>query len=363
MRPNSSSFTVKHGQVHIRVHQRASGAWFFKRKINGVWKPYESVDRKKVEEEAKLTAKLASSERANVLGLNQADVAEFLKWREEKDRSVSVRAAYSDYREAKGKNTLSVRYGRSIEGLGKILDPLGSENIREISASDIDRLITSLGDAGPRRKNNVRSDLVTFFRWCRKRGILPDRTTAPELTDKLSTPAPSKEIFSADEIKRLLRLVSPDWRPWLAIAAFSGIRTEEIQRLTWDDVLLDRGVIDVRAENAKTKTRRLVPIQPNLAAWLGLHSDRSGLVAPSRIDNYIRTLTSSETFKAAKLEWRTNGLRHSYGSNRMAVIQNAPQLAEEMGNSIPMIRKHYVEALLPKDGAEWFSIFPSILDD
>jgi integrase len=56
------------------------------------------------------------------------------------------------------------------------------------------------------------------------------------------------------------------FKPFLAIAAFAGLRTAEIQRLNWADV--GAQYIKVRGSNSKTGAHRLVEIQPNLQAWL-----------------------------------------------------------------------------------------------
>jgi hypothetical protein len=34
-------------------------------------------------------------------------------------------------------------------------------------------------------------------------------------------------------------------------------------------------------------------------------------------------------------------LRHSYGTHRIAIVRNAHQVAEEMGNSVQIVRRHY----------------------
>ena len=40
-----------------------------------------------------------------------------------------------------------------------------------------------------------------------------------------------------------------------------------------------------------------------------------------------------------------NGCRHSFGSYCMADIKNVYQVAEEMGNSPAMVKKHYFQAV------------------
>jgi len=56
---------------------------------------------------------------------------------------------------------------------------------------------------------------------------------------------------------------------FLALGAFTGMRSSEILRLDWLDLNFERRFITVAPEKAKTASRRLVPILSNLMAWLG----------------------------------------------------------------------------------------------
>src|SRR5262249_32692141 len=66
--------------------------------------------------------------------------------------------------------------------------------------------------------------------------------------------------------------------PFLTLGAFAGIRHAEIQRLEWNDIRFDDAMITIGASKAKTASRRLVPIVPNLREWLMKHRQKSGLV-------------------------------------------------------------------------------------
>jgi len=336
---------IKSGAVSVKISQYADGRFFFRRKVGKRWKTVSSMDREKIEKEARGTAKVIALQKTATLGLNQTEVYEFLKWRDEQQKAIRLETPLAEYIDKKTVG-MSERYARSVRALKAILAPLASENIRQIGQDDIEPLLPPV--SRPRRRNNVLDDISTFFRWCRKRQILPEGMTAPERIDRETEPPPKKLIFTVAEFREIARQCSDEWKPWLAIACFAGVRTEEIQRLQWENISLDRGVIDVMAENAKTRRRRLVPISENLKSWLRPHAKKKGEIAPDRIDNYIRHLTG----------WKINAPRHSYGSYRLAVIQNAAQLAEEMGNSVAMIRKHYAEAVHPEEGAAWFEILP-----
>ncbi len=78
------------------------------------------------------------------------------------------------------------------------------------------------------------------------------------------------------EIRRLLATTTADFLPGMAIGAFAGLRSAEIERLTWQDVHLAEGHIVVGKDKAKTASRRVVPLAANLASWLTPHAAWTG---------------------------------------------------------------------------------------
>jgi integrase len=66
--------------------------------------------------------------------------------------------------------------------------------------------------------------------------------------------------------------------PFLAIGAFAGLRSAEIERLDWVEVHLADRFIEVKADNAKTASRRIVPTAKNLAHWLAPHARNEGRI-------------------------------------------------------------------------------------
>src|SRR5205085_8332115 len=78
------------------------------------------------------------------------------------------------------------------------------------------------------------------------------------------------EIFTPAQLTTLLKHASPEFAPCLALAAFAGLRAEEILRLDWSDVERRSGFIEVAAHKAKTATRRIVPIVDSLSRWLAI---------------------------------------------------------------------------------------------
>jgi len=205
-------------------------------------------------------------------------------------------------------------------------------------------------------KNNLRRIFVTLFKWARECGYLPqDRKTAPERAMTFSGPELAPAIFTPVELKKILAVCPEKLLPHLVIGAFSGIRAAEIERLEWTDILWERGYIEIKAAKAKTKARRLVPLLPNLRAWLEPMKNDCGLVC--HLPNLHFRL--NYLGEKAGVGWKQNALRHSFASYRLAEIQDAAKVALEMGNTPEKLFRHYRELVTPEAAREWFSILPA----
>ena len=141
--------------------------------------------------------------------------------------------------------------------------------------------------------------------------------------------------------------------PILAIGAFAGIRMAELNRLDWSAFDLERGMIELRAGQAKTASRRIIPISDNLRAWIE-PLPRNGKVVP--VKELHREVTALA--RSLKMAWPRNVLRHSFISYRIAKIKSADQVALEAGNSPSIIFKHYRELTTEEQADKWFGILP-----
>ena len=185
--------------------------------------------------------------------------------------------------------------------------------IADVTTQQLDRVLQSM-KLGVVTKNNVRRTLVTLFKWSRDQGYLQqDRKTVAERTMTFTEPGTAPAIFTPEELTRIIAVCPEKLLPHIVIGAFAGIRSAEIARLEWADVLWEQGYIEIKAAKAKTKARRLVPLLPNLRAWLEPYRERVGLVChlpntPVRL-NYLGD--------KAGFGWRQNALRHSFASYRL----------------------------------------------
>lgn len=215
---------------------------------------------------------------------------------------------------------------------------------------------------GPKRRDNIRDCIVRLSRFARTKNYLPeDRKSEAEKVERIWEGS-EVETFSPDELAILLEHVTARWKPWMLIGAFAGLRTSEIFRLDWKAVKLDQRVIAVSRRIArKVRISRLVPIQDNLLAWLESYRTVHGRLYPNDNEKSLERALERAIDKLEEqtgIAWKRNGLRHSFGSNRLAIVKSFAQVAVEMGNSPEKVRENYNDPKSEAEGQAYFSITP-----
>ena len=383
-----TSHTVKFGSVSLTLSpwKHASGEMHWRA-------PYYENGKRKHLTRAKLAdAKAAALEKAIELSKGTVDinalpphvirqirrmldvdpqlalVDEFLLWKTKTRPEKLISEAVTEFVALKEANAgLSTQ---NVRTLRKHLNPFavmfGSKFLSSITVTNVEDYLASNPSNGNRTRKNIRASIVTFFRWCQSREYLPEGKTAAE---KSATPIVSDSIpdtYTPEELRTLLAQVRPEFLPWLATAAFAGVRTDEIcpvagsrkSPLDWSDFKWDRDLIIIRPETAKTKRRRVVPILPALRSWLYPCRKESGpihaTIAPTRSDG---KKVRSETSRLGNLigGWKPNALRASFISYR-AATEGLGVTAMEAGNSEAEAKKSYNDAMGKDEAEKWFGV-------
>ena len=94
------------------------------------------------------------------------------------------------------------------------------------------------------------------------------------------------------------------------------------------------GYLIVSASIAKTGQNRKIDLPENLLKWLAAYRNRSGAISDR---DFGRPL--ARACEPARVKYKRNALRHSFGSYRMEMVKNAGQVALEMGNSAAIVMK------------------------
>jgi integrase len=225
--------------------------------------------------------------------------------------------------------------------------------ISSITTGDIQRFLDGL-KCKQRTKKNFLTTIGTLFSFAKNRGYVHEMHPGISRVEFKSAGTAKIEIFSVAEIETLLNNARQELVPVLAIGAFAGLRSEEIKRLEWTGVHFGERFIEVGADIAKNRVRRIVPMSDNLCRWLLPYRRSTG-----RVYTFSNlAIQFAKLAKAVNTPWRKNGLRHSFISYRVAKTENVEKVALEAGNSSAVIRSNYLKMVTGAQGRRWFSIKP-----
>ncbi len=354
------SETSKYVVEGLRVNGKRTRKFFKKQRAAAAWlRKTLARLRKEGEGAIHMPEKLrvdavASAARLKPYGKTIADATEhYLGYLAAISRSCTVTALIIEFNAAKRQDGASERYLHDLKNrLDTFAEDFGTLKVGEILPSQIDDWLRGLKVAAQTR-NNFRTVLRTFFEFAVVRGYALDNAVAKTAKAKVVRGAP--DIFTPVQMQTILEKAPRDFVPYLAIGAFAGLRSAEIERLDWSEIDLAEKFIHIKAEKSKSAQRRLVTISDNLAAWLAPHSRKAGQVAdPERV-----RVARDKTCEAAEIKWPANALRHSYASYHLAHFKNAAATAAELGHTSPtMLYKHYREVVRPDAAAQWWQVMP-----
>jgi integrase len=271
----------------------------------------------------------------------------------------AVAGYYATKKKAFERTLLSFRQLRSIENE---LDALKA-HFPKVMVSDFTAamLLPFLERNGPSLKtyNNRRGLLSTFFKFSYQEDWIGKNPVERTPHHRINHRRGSAVTISADKSAELMAHVETveggEMVPYFALCLFAGIRPcirfGEIMKLQPESVRLDTGTIHIEPEVSKVRMKRLVAIQPNLAAWLQAYPlEKFPIIPPNAVKMHRRIC---KQFKLTH-----DVMRHTFISMFVAKYRSMGEAALQAGNSESIIRKHYLD-LKSKDEAEkFFGILP-----
>lgn len=274
--------------------------------------------------------------------------------------SKHVEKLVEDYLRSQERSKLSARHLTDIRSrLGRFQEAFGGRPVRTLNATEIEKWLYSLSDNGnslePQTLVNWRATLHAFFAWLLHQKLVDFNPVAGVAKPKVVRTPPA--IWTPEDLAKLLTAAPAELVPLIALGAFAGLRATELLRLNWDEINLERKFIEVRADKAKSARRRLVKVEPNLAAWLTPHGGKSGEIWPKGWRSYYGA--TAKLVHELELEWPENGLRHSFASYHLARFENAEALALQMGHtSSRMVFEFYREVVSSQAAQVYWEIRP-----
>src|SRR5438094_4937970 len=295
--------------------------------------------------------------------LNEA-VTEFMTRRNQDGRSVTFKKLFELFVEAKARRSPS--YRRQLKYTFPRFEALHDKLVSRVSALKIDEQTAAMK---PAARNAMLRVLRAAFNFGIKRDYL-----ARNPIDKLDLESLARaevEILPPKQAAALMSAAakSRDLLAYHALGLFAGVRPEELSRLNWSDIDLAERHVIIRFEVAKNRRRRIIDIEPNLAAWLRMCKS-SGAVTPLKnLRSRLRKIRKAAAESIASRDgineaghlfaWRQDIMRHSYASYWLARHGDINKLTLMMGHATTtMLWKHYHKAAKKREAERYWSILP-----
>ena len=266
------------------------------------------------------------------------------------------------------------KFRRNRKSLPKIKDkhthrhiPVGY--LEQISAEMISQFIRDrmvVDKIATKTANRIREVLHRLFNYAiAHHGYLfpdPRYSNPVKGVPRMRESAPDITWLNHEEILQQLKVLGdhPQLRTMVATYIYAGLRREEALWLLKSDVDLSNRLIRVRAKEVdgifwhpKTKRNRSVPISQDLfdilkdyrppvkSQWF-FPGPTGGRWNPDYFSTCLRRINQE-----AKLSWSSLDFRHTFGTHLAQKGESLYKIAELMGNSPEICRRHYA-ALIPE---------------
>ncbi len=221
--------------------------------------------------------------------------------------------------------------------LNSLRDRHGKNAIELLTHRELEAWLASIGGSATNRQNYHRI-ARRFFHfvqiWLEAIPRNPfDKIARPGQEHRepaILTPSVMRQCLEAASDIRL--------KAYLCLGGFAGLRTSEILRLSWEDILWDRGEIFVRQpKRVKGWRPRYVDILQPLWRHLEPAAFKSGRImtlgegAAGMRTLYLARKAMMNTIGMNR--WPLNCLRHSYKTYHAAYFQDLGKLRLQMGHS------------------------------
>lgn len=260
---------------------------------------------------------------------------------------VTVEKAVIQAVESKRNRGLRHRYILKLSSaLGLFVEDFGERELHSIKPVEIEEWLQNPDWSNETRKGYLQCVRTLFSMgikrsWCYHSPAM--KVDAPMSDDK------PPGILTVDECERLLTAcheIDPGLIPFLAVQLFAGLRNIEARHLDWANV--SRDAVNILSQRCKTRRRRLVPISPQLAAWLSLGGDLRAKSWRKRLDK-VR--------EKAGVNWPRNCLRHSFVSYTMP-MHGAAKVAHWSGHSERVLFNSYRALVSDEQAVQFMKLMP-----
>jgi integrase len=191
---------------------------------------------------------------------------------------------------------------------------------RDLTSADL-RTVLESPECSTQHRRGLRASLVSFYKWCATKGIVDANPAADLPVIRAAAPAPRP---ATEEIWRQL-WDSADRRTLLMarLAAEAGLRRAEVASVHTDDLVQSIAGPQLIV-HGKGGNRRVIPIDPSLAAEITRTQPNVGYLFPGKINGHISPdRVGRLVSKVMPPGWSMHKLRHRFATGGFAGAGNA----------------------------------------
>jgi integrase len=248
----------------------------------------------------------------------------------------------------------SARHAESMrETLRKFESRFGSANVAILSAAEIKIWLAEM-DLAIKTRNRHLGYVQNIFNIAEGWGLIPKNPL--DGVEPFNDPGKRGRrvsVLTPEQLHRFLNDLRPEFVPFFAICAFTGLRRAEVEQLDWSEIKLERKLIDLPFSKSKNGKRKLIEIADNLFKILKSYARPEGAVLPPKPG--LQIIMNEAADKANIIPWPQNVLRHSFCSYAVA-LKGLTWTALQADHSERMLRDHYWEVVEKESAAEYWSI-------
>ena len=234
-----------------------------------------------------------------------------------------------------------------LRALARYLSP---SSLLDATRKDIEAFLDTRRNADgkpivSRTRYHWLSHFTAFFRWAINEELTTRDPTLAIVRPKMRRNLPRP--IADDDLAQAMAGAPPQMRAMLALAAFQGLRCQEIAGLSREDVLDTREPPVLVVVNGKGGRQRIVPLHPEaLSALRCLPMPRSGpLLTRIRGGGHTPATMSkaiSDYFAELGIAATAHQLRHWFGTGIYAVSHDIRLTQELLGHQSPNTTAIYV---------------------
>ncbi len=273
-----------------------------------------------------------------------------------------VADAVADFLARRGAKVSPGKYRADAGRLNRLAKEFAGKCLHEIGSTDLSDMLDRAAWMASTRKAVLKIFSLSYDD-CIQPGLAAVNPASSKAIKRGQERGSEIGIFTPVEAKAILSGIEDDLRPAVALWMFSGVRKEEIDRLTWQEIhaALQSGSLYMPASKTKTGTDRSVPIETDLRKWLTAFAKPSGRVLPPQWQGDNLSKLTVHLSEASGTTWKDNGPRHSFASYSPARGDAPASVSAATGNSLAMSQKHYwARSKNPTKevAGQWFAIVP-----